>query len=232
MSKWINLVEGMRCPPAWMQPYREEGHWIREHRALTKEQQAGSAGLQLWPWTSYTILANFANGYTQVDGGGCGPEVVMEDSPRELRRHLPIVLAARGRVLVTGLGLGCVVRGLLAREEVERVDVIEIDENVVRLSWDDEFRGDPRARLIVGDALKVKLNGEQWDYAWHDIWDPKGHLQVLHARLLTRFARKVRHGQGAWGFPRQRGTKRRYSDTLMRVAGYPLIGAQTRRRAS
>jgi hypothetical protein len=50
-------------------------------------------------------------------------EVVMEDSPRELRRHLPIWMHAHGRVLVTGLGLGCVVRGLLASPHVEYIDV-------------------------------------------------------------------------------------------------------------
>jgi hypothetical protein len=36
----------------------------------------------------------------------------MNDFPQELKKHLDFVLRARGRVLVTGLGLGCVVRGL------------------------------------------------------------------------------------------------------------------------
>jgi spermidine synthase len=50
----------------------------------------------------------------------------MEDTLSELRRHTPIFMRAKGRLLVTGLGLG-VVRGLLAKPEVEHIDVVEID---------------------------------------------------------------------------------------------------------
>ena len=80
-------------------------------------------------------------------------------------RHLPIWLSARGRVLVTGLGLGCVVRGLLASTCVTHVDCIEIDRYIC-LVVGEEFPGrSPRkdiqrrcsevrsARLSVGLRL-------------------------------------------------------------------------------
>ena len=129
-------------------------------------------------------------------------EVVMEDSLRELRRHLPIWLRARGKVLVTGLGLGCVVRGLLASDHVEQVTVIEIDEGILRVVGK-EFEGNARVRLIHGDAFTVEL-GEQFDFAWHDIHamdDDSPHLDVLHTRLLMRFHRQCAI-QGAWQLPR------------------------------
>jgi len=128
-------------------------------------------------------------------------ECVMSDDPRELRKHLPIVLAARGRVLVTGLGLGCVVRGLLARPQVEHVDVVELDDDVSTMVWP-TFVGNPRVTLHRGDALTYTWPaGTRWDFAWHDIWNETPDTQVIHAQLLERYRAKAAQ-QGAWGFPR------------------------------
>lgn len=128
-------------------------------------------------------------------------EVVMEDSIRELRRHLPIWLRARGHVLVTGLGLGCVVRGLLASDQVERITVVEIDKGILKIVGR-EFERNPRVRLIEGNALKIDL-AEKFDYAWHDIWtEGETHLQVLHTRLIVRFGHRIPF-QGARMLPRQ-----------------------------
>lgn len=128
-------------------------------------------------------------------------EVVMEDSLQELRRHLPIWMAAAGRILITGLGLGCVVRGLLANKRVEHITAIEIDRKILDLVGP-ELSRDPRVRLIHGDALCVDLGPEKFDCAWHDLWtDGERHLQVLHAQLMAKFKRNANR-QGAWGLPR------------------------------
>jgi len=146
---------------------------------------------------SMTLLSRFTDATLHKDHG----EVVMEDSARELRRHLPIWLKAKGRVLVTGLGLGCVVRGLLASPDVEHITVVEIDPKILRIVGK-EFEPNSRVRMIEGDALKVKLR-ERFDYAWHDLWTEGDiHLQVLHTRLLKRFYPQVKF-QGAWLLPRQ-----------------------------
>lgn len=126
-------------------------------------------------------------------------QIVMEDSRRELRTHLPIFQRAAGRVLVTGLGLGCVVRGLLAKPEVAHIDVVEIDADILRVVGA-EFEHDPRVSLYFGDALEIPLRGA-WDFAWHDLWtDGDEHLQILHARLFERFGGQC-GWQGAWHFP-------------------------------
>ncbi len=139
-------------------------------------------------------------------------EIVMEDSRRELRKHIPIWMKAKGRVLVTGLGLGCVVRGLLANRDVEHISVVEIDKQILRVVGH-EFRTNARVRLIHGDALKVPLH-ERFDFAWHDLWtDGDTHLQVLHARLFERCRDKVEM-QGAWQFPRH--LKRRMPEWVLR----------------
>jgi len=133
-------------------------------------------------------------------------DVVMEDSARELARHMPVVLFASGRVLVTGLGLGCVVRGLLATGHVEHVDVVEKSAEVVKLVWPsfgaEEALG--RVTLHEGDAATIEWpEDKRWDYAWHDLWVPEGNsaLQVLHTKLFVRY-RGMTLFQGCWGMDR------------------------------
>ena len=146
-------------------------------------------------------------------------EAVMSDDPRELRRHLPVVLAASGRVLVTGLGLGCVVRGLLARPAVTHVDVVEIDADVLAMVAP-SFVGEPRVTLHHGDALTYDWpRGTRWDYGWHDVWSEDPDTQVIHAHLLRQYRGLVAR-QGAWGFTRW----------MKRLWPWPLLGAGAERR--
>ncbi len=131
-----------------------------------------------------------------------GWEVVMEDSAQELRQHLPIWIHGHGRILVTGLGLGCVVRGLLAKPSVSMIDVVELDAAILRIIGA-EFEHNPRVRLHHGDALTLEWSpGTAWDFAWHDLWVEGDGLQALHAKLFYRF-RDMTPRQGAWAFPRR-----------------------------
>jgi hypothetical protein len=94
--------------------------------------------------------------------------------------------------------LGCVVRGLLSKPEVERIDVVEIDGDILRVVGK-EFRGDRRVRLHRGDGLTIRLPG-RWDYGWHDLWCEGLGLKELHATLFQKFADRC-GWQGAWAFP-------------------------------
>lgn len=133
-------------------------------------------------WPNYTMLSRFTERTMhQVRG-----EIVMEDSRRELRKHLPIWMAARGRVLVTGLGLGCVVRGLLANRDVDRIEVVEIDRDICRVVGR-EFAGNARVGLTIGDALDDGVVPGRFDYAWHDLWQEGDGLALTHATLFQAF---------------------------------------------
>lgn len=150
-------------------------------------------------------------------------EVVMEDSPTELMRHMPIWLEAFGRVLVTGLGLGCVVRGLLANPLVEHIDVIELDQFIIQVIGQ-EFLGNPKVTIHHGDALTYQFSKpttrQGWDFAWHDLWMDGPGLQPLHSKLFLRYMGTVEHRQGAWAYPKP--TKRYLSQK------YPLLGMKKR----
>jgi hypothetical protein len=185
---------------------QEFGLWtitrLAAREAITLESQATMCR-KLVGFDDYTLLHRFTASTIHLPYG----EIVMEDSKRELRKHLPIWMTARGRVLVTGLGLGCVVRGLLANQNVDRIDVVEIDRHIIRVIGP-EFT-DPRVTIHQADALKIRFSPDtRFDFAWHDIWSDtdagEPHLQSLHAKLLIKY-RDIAGRQGAWAFPREFG---------------------------
>lgn len=148
------------------------------------------------------------------------PDVVMEDSDGELSKHLPIMMAARGRVLVTGLGLGCVVRGLLHNPGVTHIDVVEKDGGILKVVGP-EFEGNPRVKLHHDDAFEFHVRGKWWDFAWHDIHIFGDGLQLLHVKLLKKYQLHVGR-QGAWAYPRifAKVTASKFGNLL----GSPKIG--------
>lgn len=165
-----------------------------EKRSETGRTHPLPAGIytQLWRTTQATALKETYG------------ELVMQDTPEELNTHLEFMLKARGRVLITGLGLGCVARGCLANPKVESVTIIERDPHVMQLV-SGAMPAD-RCTIIVADALEwAKQNTERFDCAWHDLWsDPdrdEQHLQISHLDLIT--LNSYTSFQGAWQFPRQ-----------------------------
>lgn len=179
------------------------GNWQIDRFLLPERAREGM------PWEDYTLLRNkifpemtYENMHLIGDDGSM-LDLVMEDSTRELSRHLPIWLKAKGRVLKTGLGLGCVVRGLLANPKVEHVDVVEIDQDIISIVGA-EFAGNPKVSIYHGDAHDFEFpKSTKWDFAWHDIWTEQNKgLQVQHMKLIKRFDKMAKH-QGAWQFPRE-----------------------------
>lgn len=191
------IIDAMRVPARSV--VRGAGLWEIRHADLSTfpiETQLMFCR-RLLPYTSITMLLRTTEKTLHQPMGEC----VMEDSNQELRRHLPIMIPGRGRILISGLGLGCVVRGLLAKPDVEHIDVIEIDPGIARLVWP-EFQDDPRVTLHMGDAETWTIpDGARWDFAWHDVWSEHESLAVVHARLFARFDDYV-DKQGAWMMPR------------------------------
>lgn len=190
-----DYLEAARVPES-LQP-QKFGLWSIQRKTFSRETKAGAIQIALVGWISQTILLRMTAATMHLDG-----VIVMEDGVSELRRHLPIWLAARGRVLVTGLGLGCVLRGLLAKPEVEHVDVIEIDADIIRVVGA-EFAGNPRATIHRGNALTMRWPATtRWDYAWHDLWiEQENKLQLDHMAAMLHFKNHVPK-QGAWAFPK------------------------------
>ncbi len=145
--------------------------------------------------------------------------LVMSDLPGEVAGCLPFLdrLAASMAdaspwILIGGLGLGILPAWLLNHGRAGRIDVIEIDPDIIELiardpaAWD-HWASDPRLHVHLGDvhtwqprertgcALHPSCamrGGIRWTAAWWDIWDcvSPGNLPSMH-RLHRRFARRV-----------------------------------------
>ncbi len=185
-------------------PDGSSGLWYIKTLALTKpffiHRDYGSGAGETIPPGLWKSLFRYTD--ATIHKGG---ELVMHDFPHEVRKHLQFALAARGRVLITGLGLGCVARMCLANPAVRHVVVIERDQDVLKLVG--MHMPTKRLTIIKADAVEwVKKTDRKFDCAWHDLWsDPdkkEPHLQVTHTELIYRMAGKVGF-QGAWELPRQ-----------------------------
>lgn len=195
----------MAAAPAEDVPAGESGLWSIGKKEIEESTYTFHRGkvYVLNPCT-ITTLRRITGSTMHLSG-----EVVMDDSPFEIRSHLNFMMKARGNVLVSGLGLGCVVRGLLANPAVKHVTCIEISQNVLELVK--PFMPKDRLTIIHDDALKLTKPEKsplwltRFDCAWHDIWadrdngDP--HLSVLHGRLMANCRDRVQF-QGAWDMPR------------------------------
>ncbi len=83
------------------------------------------------------------------------------------------------KVLVLGGGEGATIREVLRWKTVEKVKMVDIDEEVVEACKQylpEMHQGsfdDPRTELVIGDALEVLDNtDEQWDVVMSDLSDP------------------------------------------------------------
>lgn len=136
-----------------------------------------------------------------VNEEGFGGFTVMDDSDKELSRHLQAVWLAEGNILKTGLGFGCFTRMALMNPRVKHIDVIELDPDIAE-HFGAQFKDDPRVTIHVADAFKFPLEGREWDLAWHDIYcDGNNGLARMHFQLMIRY-RKVAKIQSAWAIDR------------------------------
>lgn len=211
-SNYLTAMKADAIPSGW------SGLWFVHKLHLDKnvitERHGKVAYLQAGTYTYLRCLTD-STLYDKQPGA-----VVMEDTPYELMTHLGFAMRAYGRVLVTGLGLGCVVRGLLQNSKVEHVTVIENSKDVLKLVAP-HMPATDRLTIIEADALEWCFeNREKFDCAWHDLWTNRDrgepHLDKWHTKLFVYCKRYAKH-QGAWAYNRD------LKNSLLR-RGFPWIG--------
>ena len=127
-----------------------------------------------------------------------GRTVVMSDTPMEKRTNWWIMHHAKGHVLLNGLGIGMVLRAILAKPEVISVTVVEKAPEVIELVGP-TFSSDPRLTVIAADALEYQPPKDlRFDIVWHDIWDfiCADNLPEMH-RLHRKYGRRCAE-QASW----------------------------------
>jgi hypothetical protein len=157
-------------PPAGRVGRATLGRWrvdeaaAREADALQASWDPGAHGRPAPPG-EYAVLL--------VDGA-----FSMCDAPLMLRNYVPFVEAAHGDVLLTGLGLGCLVRALVLSPRVRTVTVLELHRDVLELvgahhRW-------PGVELVHADALTWRPPpGRRFDAAMLDLADDRALVERL-----------------------------------------------------
>ena len=112
----------------------------------------------------------------------------------EMLTHVPVLAHGAVRsVLVIGGGDGGAVEELLKHRDIERVDLVEIDDTVVELSkthlrsvCGSSFE-DPRLRLTIGDGVEfVAESKDLYDLILVDSNDPTGETNILYSEPFYR----------------------------------------------
>lgn len=148
------------------------GKWAIEHFTITVEVATtdllrhafrGCPERAVQPGT-YTKLVH------NVDGA---KHIVMSDTPAEIFDHdtvLQLLELHGGEVLIHGLGLGMVVKAALESPKVRRIDVVELDQELIDLIG--PHYQDERLTIWQGNAYTFKFPDKRlWSIGWHDIWD-------------------------------------------------------------
>jgi hypothetical protein len=118
MSGPLTLPEGAR------------GRWKIERFTVSEDESFVASLRAVFSYSAGGRGALPPGTYTKLTRGGV---IVMSDTPDEIADHQPAIRAARGHVLINGLGLGYVLGAVLGKPDVERVTVVEIDEDVIAL---------------------------------------------------------------------------------------------------
>jgi hypothetical protein len=177
-------------------PIDEDG--VRVERFEISEAESRLAGLRAMIGSGGGRGRIPAGWYTRVFIDGA---LWMSDSPDEVHDHAaPFHEAQRrgGRVLINGLGAGLILGGLLKLPNVEHIDVVEIDERIIRLIG--PHYADPRVRIHHADAHEIRWPaGTRWNVVWHDIWLDltAENLPSMH-RLHRRYGSRA-DWQASWG---------------------------------
>lgn len=138
-----------------------------------------------------------------------GLRLWMTDGPQEVAMMAGLARGHAGRVLVSGLGMGIVQQRLLARPEVTQVTTLELNGDLALVHERARWFGDPRHRLVLGDAEALVPAlvadgdaGGDFDGYVLDHWDAVGDRledKVGFLRLLDRHGQRDRR-VSLWGF--------------------------------
>jgi spermidine synthase len=132
------------------------------------------------PFQSVAVLRTPVFGKLLVLDGDTQSSQADEKIYHESLVH-PAMAAAgdRAEVLILGGGEGATLREVLRDPSVRRCTMVDIDGQVVELSkrylpeWSDGAFEDPRARVIIGDALKfIKEDGDRYGVVISDLTEP------------------------------------------------------------
>lgn len=173
-------------------PEGKSGEWRVERFDISFIKEAALANIR-----DSTILPGT---YTRLMLGRSWDNPIMSDTVKEIRDHLTIIHNAEKHVLINGLGLGMVAQACLLKSEVEKVTVVELEEDVIKLVA-------PHLKNRFGDKLEI-IHCSAFDYkppkgvrygaVWSDIWPNICSDNWSEYKVLKRKYSRKTDWYGAW----------------------------------
>lgn len=163
-------------------PEGKSGDWEIKKFTVSEEDAKFDALRSIGRGGRYTP----AGTYTSLTRNG---QVIMSDTPDEIRDHLKFIRMAKGKVLINGLGLGMVLKAVLDKPDVEFVTVIEKSPHVISLVAPYfQVNYEDKVKIIWSDAFAYKSpKNTYYGAVWHDIWD---NLNIDNLPEMTKLHRK------------------------------------------
>jgi hypothetical protein len=125
-------------------------------------------------------------------------QVIMSNTPDEIRDCSEFIREAKGKILINGLGLGVILKAILNKPEVEDVTIIEFSEDVIKLVAPTYI--DKRVNIIQASAFDYQPpKNIRYDCVWHDIWDDMCSDNLKEMATLHRKYGRRTNWQGSWG---------------------------------
>jgi spermidine synthase len=145
------------------------------HHAIEETFYAGDT-----PYQHVAVIRTAAFGKMLVLDGDTQSSQADEKIYHESLVHPALAaLSDRRRVLILGGGEGATLREVLRHPAVESCTMVDIDRDVIDLSkrylpeWSDGAFEDPRARVVVGDALAfLREDGDSYSAIISDLTEP------------------------------------------------------------
>jgi spermidine synthase len=99
---------------------------------------------------------------------------------------------AEGHVLISGLGIGMILRPLAAKDGVKSITVLELEQDVIDLVAP-HYSDLDKLTIIAANAFEW-VPDKQYDMAFHDIWPTYGASMLPDFKTLkARYKKHVTH---------------------------------------
>jgi spermidine synthase len=124
-------------------------------------------------------------------------EFIMSDTPTEIFTNVEFVSHAHGDILIAGLGLGIMLKMLEEIPGVNKVTVIEKEEEIIQLV-EDQLELPENFKIIQEDIFHYRPD-RKYDVIYFDIWsDISGDALNECDFLENKFKKFLKPGEKSW----------------------------------
>jgi len=137
-------------------------------------------------------------------------ELVMTNTPMEIRTNQEIIKEAKGNVLIGGLGLGIILTAIAEKKEVTKIVVVEKESDVINLVVPFLTKKTKSKVKIINEDVFNFTTEEKFDVLYFDIWNTISYKNYDDMKLLTEKYRKNRNKNSKLLHWRKEDCKRQY----------------------